>query len=244
MTIAIDKIVDEQVGENWLYLKEHRSNFRVDQVIQYKQRKGKIVRVDDGPGVPYEALEIEWLPNEPITLADFWLPENEDAIGDPRPAIWSAMIERGVSIDELVEVEKNTNCPPSFLGVSCGWYHTIDHGPQDEATFRKDLEGAVERFVDMIAEKYDPFQPIQFYRDANPSYGVSPFTFTGGGMPFDLRLIGMVEHSIVMEVEVDGGKERISSPGVKWFLSTMIVPDKDRDAEVRVGHDWGTKYDA
>lgn len=173
------------------------------------------------------------------TLADFWLPDSNEDIGDPRPGIWHELITRNVTIAEPFEVEKNTKCPPSFLGVSAGWYHTIDHGPQTEEIFRDDLQGAIIRFADLIAEKYNPFEPILFYRPAVASYGVSPYSFEGGDMPFDVRIIGMVEQSIPFDV--DG--ERRWAPGVKWWLSTMIVPNEKRDAEVHVGYDWGANYD-
>lgn len=179
------------------------------------------------------------MPNDPTTLADFWLPDSEEDIGDPRQAITQGLVTLKVDIEDAIEVDPNPKCPPSFLGISCGWYHTVDHGPQDEETFREDLQGAIDRFVELISKKYNPFQPIRFYRDANPSYGISPFTFTGDEAPFDLRLIGMVERSIGYEYQ----GEKIYAPGVKWFLSTMVVPDKERDAEVHVGYDWGSAYD-
>ena len=173
-------------------------------------------------------------------LADFWLPESEAEITDPRIHLWKELCDRGVEIRGAVEVE-DSNCPPSFLGVSAGWAHTIFHGEHTRDTFSTDLAAAVVRLAELIADVYSPFEPIRFYRDAVASYGVSPYTFRGSECPFDLRLIGMVERSI--SIPIVGDDEPVHGPGIKWYLSTMVVPDKDRDKDVYVGYDYGQNYD-
>jgi hypothetical protein len=176
-------------------------------------------------------------PNEP-ELADFWLPEDEADIGEPRIDLWKALTDRDVIIAPAVEVPE-PNCPPSFLGISSGWSHTTAHGPHDREIFFEDLARATGIFADMIAKEYNPFEPIRFYREAVASYGISPYTFAGGEFPFDVRLIGMIERSIPYEHE----GEQLWAPGIKWYLSTMIVPHKERDADVHIGYDYGSKYD-
>jgi hypothetical protein len=51
----------------------------------------------------------------------------------------------------------------------------------------------------------------------------------------------MVERSI--PVPIEGEEDPGYAPGLKWYLSTMVVPDPERDADVHVGYDWGSNYD-
>lgn len=171
-------------------------------------------------------------------LADFWLPEDEADVGDPRPMLHGLLVERGVTIEDPIVVE-DVKCPPSFLGISSGVVHTVDMGPYTRDVFIDDLSNLVKNLADLIAKDYNPFQPIRFYQPAYSSYGISPYTFSGDEHPFDLRLIGMAERSIVLEVE----GEKHSAPGIKWYLTTMITPNKERDKGVYVATDWGSQFD-
>lgn len=231
----IDRIVKRVDGDNLIILREHRGVYEADMIIYYDNRKAKVLEVTKPEG-EYEALRVEW---QPIELVDFWLPENEFMIGDPRIALWKALTDRKVIIVDAVEVE-NPECPPSFLGISSGWAHTTAHGPHTMRVFNEDLRHCIDVLADLIAEEYNPFEPIRFYRPALASFGISPYTFTGRECPFDLRVIGMAERSIGVEHE----GEAIYAPGLKWYLSTMIVPNPERDRDVHVGVDYGAQYDA